>query len=61
MLTYTYKREDGTIFEKMQKITDDALQFCPETGQQCKRIIVTANPVEWKCEYNGTKFSEWAI
>ena len=61
MPTYTYKREDDTVFEIVQRITAAALTHCPDTGLKCKRIIVTANPVEWKCEYNGTKFSEWAI
>ena len=39
MPTYTYKREDGTVFEFEQKITEDALKTCPTTGQKVKRII----------------------
>lgn len=42
MPTYTYKRLDGSIFEAFQSIKDDALSECPETGQCCERIIVSA-------------------
>ena len=39
MPTYTYKREDGSIFEIDQKITEEALTTCPTTGQKVKRVI----------------------
>lgn len=39
MPTYEYRREDGTTFEIQQRITDDPLETCPETGQQVERII----------------------
>ncbi len=39
MPTYTYRREDGTTFEVRQKITEDPLETCPETGQNVERII----------------------
>jgi putative regulatory protein, FmdB family len=39
MPTYTYRRDDGTTFETQQKITDDPLDECPETGQSVERII----------------------
>ena len=39
MPTYTYRREDGTTFETQQKITDDPLRTCPETGQPVERIF----------------------
>ena len=39
MPTYAYKREDGTTFEVMQRITDEALEVCPTTGQKVKRVI----------------------
>lgn len=39
MPTYEYKREDGTTFEVMQRITDDALKLCPTTGQKVRRLI----------------------
>lgn len=39
MPTYVYKREDGTTFEVMQKITEEPLETCPWTGQKVKRVI----------------------
>lgn len=39
MLTYTYKREDGTEFEYQQSIKDDPLTICPDTGQSVRRVI----------------------
>ena len=39
MPTYVYRREDGTTFEIEQRITADALETCPTTGQPVKRII----------------------
>jgi putative FmdB family regulatory protein len=39
MPIYEYEREDGTIFEVMQKISEDALEACPDTGQKVRRII----------------------
>ena len=39
MPTYTYKREDGSVFEYEQRISEDALKTCPTTGQKVKRII----------------------
>ena len=43
MPTYTYRREDGSTFETKQRITEDPLDECPETGQDVERII-TDNP-----------------
>ncbi len=39
MPTYEYKREDGTTFEIVQRITAPSLTECPTTGQKVKRII----------------------
>lgn len=39
MPTYVYEREDGTQFELKQRITEDALEICPDTGQKVKRVI----------------------
>ena len=39
MPTYTYKREDGSLFELDQRITEDAIAVCPTTGQKVKRVI----------------------
>ena len=38
MPTYVYKREDGTTFELVQRITEPALETDPETGQKVRRI-----------------------
>jgi hypothetical protein len=37
--TYIYRREDGTEFDYVQRMNDDPLMSCPETGQSVKRII----------------------
>ena len=42
MPTYVYRREDGTTFEVVQRITEDALTVDPETGQRVERIITGA-------------------
>lgn len=39
MPTYVYRREDGSSFEIQQRITEDALSTCPETGQSVVRVI----------------------
>lgn len=39
MPTYVYRREDGTTFEIEQRITEDALETCPTTGQPVERVI----------------------
>ncbi|NBB73445.1 MAG: zinc ribbon domain-containing protein [Bacteroidetes bacterium] len=39
MPTYEYRREDGTTFEIQQRITDDPLETCPDTGQKVERLI----------------------
>lgn len=39
MPTYVYRREDGTKFEIQQRITEDPLETCPETGQSVERLI----------------------
>jgi predicted nucleic acid-binding Zn ribbon protein len=39
MPTYVYRREDGTTFEIMQRITDDPLTVDPATGQKVTRVI----------------------
>jgi len=48
MPTYQYKREDGTMFEIVQKISDEALKTCPETGQKVKRVITGGGGVVYK-------------
>lgn len=39
MPIYEYEREDGSVFEVTQRITEEALETCPETGQAVRRII----------------------
>ena len=39
MPTYVYRRRDGTTFEIIQRITDDALHTCPITQQPVHRVI----------------------
>ena len=50
MPTYEYKREDGTIFEAIQKMNDDHLLICPTTGQNVKRVISGGSGVVYKGE-----------
>ncbi len=39
MPTYTYRREDGSTFDIQQRITEPALETCPDTGQPVTRVI----------------------
>ena len=39
MPIYEYRREDGTTFEVMQSITEDALTVCPTTGQKVTKVL----------------------
>ena len=39
MPTYVYRREDGSTFEIEQRITEDPLERCPDTGQKVERVI----------------------
>lgn len=48
MPTYEYRREDGSTFEVFQKITDDPLEVCPETGQPVERVISGGQPPIFK-------------
>ena len=50
MPTYAYRREDGTKFEIQQRITDDPLETCPETGQDVERIITGSAGLIFKGE-----------
>lgn len=50
MPTYTYRREDGSTFEVKQKITEDPLETCPDTGQDVERIITGNAGVIFKGE-----------
>jgi len=50
MPTYSYKREDGSVFDIMQRMSDAALTICPETGQTVRRIISGGAGVVYKGE-----------
>lgn len=50
MPTYTYRREDGSTFEVRQRITEDPLDECPETGQDVERIITGNGGIIFKGE-----------
>ena len=42
MPLYTYRREDGSLFEMRQKFLDDPLTVDPETGQRVVRVMQAA-------------------
>ena len=48
MPTYEYKREDGSVFEVIQKMSESPLTTCPATGQKVKRIISGGGGVVYK-------------
>lgn len=48
MPTYAYRREDGTVFDAFQRITDPALTEDPETGQPVVRIISGGAGLQFK-------------
>ncbi len=50
MPTYEYKREDGSRFEILQKMSDPALKICPNTGQKVKRVVSGGGGVVYKGE-----------
>jgi putative FmdB family regulatory protein len=39
MPIYEYRRQDGTTFEVMQKMSDPALTHDPETGEPVERVF----------------------
>lgn len=50
MPTYEYKREDGTTFDIIQKMSESPLTTCPTTGQKVKRVISGGGGVVYKGE-----------
>jgi putative FmdB family regulatory protein len=50
MPTYEYKREDGTSFEILQKMSEDPLEVCPTTGQKVRRVVSGGGGVVYKGE-----------
>ena len=47
MPIYEYRRPDGTTFEVMQRMSDDALTHDPETGVPVQRVL-TAPAIHFK-------------
>lgn len=39
MPVYTYRREDGSMFEMRQRFLDEPLTVDPETGQKVVRVV----------------------
>ncbi|MBO6792885.1 MAG: zinc ribbon domain-containing protein [Balneolaceae bacterium] len=65
MPTYEYKREDGSTFEIIQKMSENPLTECPTTGQKVRRVVSGGGGVVYKGEgwyvtdyKNGGKNSE---
>ena len=48
---YVYRREDGSTFELVERITEDSLVSCPTTGQKVERVLQPFIP-----RYKGTGF-----
>ena len=48
MPVYEYQREDGSVFELSQRMSDDPLLVCPTTGQKVRRIISGGSGVIYK-------------
>ncbi|MBT3449428.1 MAG: zinc ribbon domain-containing protein [Bacteroidetes Order II. Incertae sedis bacterium] len=48
MPTYEYKREDGTTFELVQRMSEKPLTECPTTGQKVKRIFSAGSGLVFK-------------
>lgn len=58
MPTYVYRRKDGSTFECEQRITEDALQTCPTTGQPVTRVITGGTGLIFKG--NGFYLTDYA-
>lgn len=55
-MTYKYLREDGTEFYVDHKITDDALEKCPVTGQACRRVPLTGKDANGAFSIKGFSY-----
>ncbi len=58
MPTYVYRREDGSTFEIEQRITEDPLVTCPDTGQKVQRVITGSAGLIFKG--NGFYLTDYA-
>lgn len=45
MPVYTYRREDGSLFDFRQSFSDDALAVDPATGQKVVRVVQNAGVI----------------
>lgn len=45
MPVYSYRREDGTLFDVRQSFTDEPLTVDPETGQKVVRVVHNAGVI----------------
>lgn len=48
MPTYVYRREDGTVFEVFQRISDAPLTVDPESGRPVQRVISGGAGLQFK-------------
>jgi predicted nucleic acid-binding Zn ribbon protein len=48
---YVYRRDDGSTFEIVQRMTADALLSCPTTGRGVERVLQPFAP-----RYKGAGF-----
>ena len=48
---YVYRRQDGSIFEFEQRMSEECLVSCPTTGQTVERVLQPFTP-----RYTGTGF-----
>jgi putative FmdB family regulatory protein len=46
---YVYRRQDGSIFEIEQRMSEESLVTCPTTGQMVERVLQPFTP-----RYKGT-------
>lgn len=51
MPVYVYRRQDGSVFEIAQRITDNGFVSCPTTGQAVERVLQP-----FTAHYKGTGF-----
>ena len=51
MPMYVYRRDDGSTFELVERMSADALLTCPTTGLKVERVLQPFSP-----RYTGTGF-----
>lgn len=57
---YEYMRDDGSCFETKQRMNEEPLHICPETGQGCRRLITGGHgpllPLDSTVKYRDGRF-----